>query len=373
MRLLELLHDEALRGDALRVARRLPPPRPDSFVAFAFGDDRRAFAAALFGAWTAGHGAILPENALREFVVPVLARSEVVEFLHDTGAGRGVHVPTLLANAAAGGAAATGLPAPIAGGRTGLVTCTTLPDGGVAERRWTAPELLARVDALTAAADARLAELAGLLSPMFLPSLLLGLLVPMRRRERFRERRPADVAPREVAARTQPVLAPFAAELGAGGAVLPIDGIPEDELPRDQNGRIVRSSLFLRLGRGRDGAAVERELAWREVAPRAAGERRFATVIPQRYAFYEGHFTTYAVLAGAVQLHELVLPCVRRALPALGELLQLEGVKFAARIAPGDAVEVGFVPAVDGRRIVFEIWRGEVRATTGKLVFAEGA
>ena len=102
-------------------------------------------------------------------------------------------------------------------------------------------------------------------------------------------------------------------------------------------------------------------------------EQRYRTQLPRRYAFFEGHFTTYAVLAGGVQLQELVLPCIRAARPAIGPLERLDGVKFLARIAPGDELVVRLSGLAEGRRVQFEIWCGDTRCTSGKLHFAAAA
>ncbi len=140
-------------------------------------------------------------------------------------------------------------------------------------------------------------------------------------------------------------------------------------LPRDENGRIEPAALFLQFGRGRDGRAVVRDLQWTAVDA-APGEHRFRTVVPTRYVFFEGHFTPYPVLAGAVQLQQLVLPCLRRTHPQLGAATRVANVKFLARIAPGDAVEVTIRATAKVDQIDFEIHCGTTRCTAGRLGFA---
>lgn len=146
-----------------------------------------------------------------------------------------------------------------------------------------------------------------------------------------------------------------------------------EAVPRDPNGRVDFGDLCARLGRGRDGARVTRELSWRSELEDGGDEQRYRTQLPRRYAFFEGHFTTYAVLAGGVQLQELVLPCIRAARPAIGPLERLDGVKFLARIAPGDELVVRLSGLSEGRRVQFEIWCGDTRCTSGKLHFAAAA
>ena len=120
---------------------------------------------------------------------------------------------------------------------------------------------------------------------------------------------------------------------------------------------------------GRGGAPVTRTLAWREVA-RGSDEATWRTEIPSDYLFYEGHFEGYPVLAGGVQLHELVLPRLRAAAGDLPALKQLDGVKFLARFVPGDTVDVTLRRLDDPQRVTFEVRRGETRCTTGRMSFA---
>ena len=85
--------------------------------------------------------------------------------------------------------------------------------------------------------------------------------------------------------------------------------------------------------------------------------------------FFEGHFVGHPVLAGAAQLHELVLPCVRRVHDVPFDIAKLQNVKFMARIAPGDEIQVYVRTASSGYS--YEIYRGEERCSAGKLVLRE--
>jgi len=158
-----------------------------------------------------------------------------------------------------------------------------------------------------------------------------------------------------------------AADVLPPGRGLVVRAVPA--LRRGPNGRIPYGDLCALFGRGRDGGVVTRELEWRELPAGADGGRRFGATIPERYAFFEGHFATYPVVAGGVQLHELVMPCVRACGLDHGELRQLDQIKFLGRISPGDVVEVGLRQGAGGR-IEFEICCGDRRCTTGRLTFA---
>ncbi|MBX3464587.1 MAG: hypothetical protein KF830_15570, partial [Planctomycetes bacterium] len=112
-------------------------------------------------------------------------------------------------------------------------------------------------------------------------------------------------------------------------------------------------------------APPRRALAF-TAAPTAPGEpMRFATTVPPDHFGFAGHFPTYPVLSGAVQLHELVLPCLRLAWGQVAPVAFTD-LKFLARIAPGDAVEV-VVRTVGGDRCEFEILRAGTRCSTGRV------
>ena len=122
------------------------------------------------------------------------------------------------------------------------------------------------------------------------------------------------------------------------------------------------------------GAADRAALRWEDGAATRSGSRAtraFRTRIPEDYAHFEGHFPGYPVLAAAVQLHELVLPCLRAARPRSGPIARLSGVKFPGRIVPGDALEVRLGFDEGGREVEFEIARGTERCTHGRLTLAE--
>jgi hypothetical protein len=140
-------------------------------------------------------------------------------------------------------------------------------------------------------------------------------------------------------------------------------------IPRDPNGRPLRAELCLAFGLGRDGQPVTRALSWRAVGA-TANEATWRTEIPSNYIFYEGHFDGYPVLAGGVQLHELVLPRLRAAAGDLPQLEQLDGVKFLARFVPGDTLDLRLNRQPGARKVTFELRRGETRCTAGRLRFA---
>lgn len=465
---------DALWQRAAAIAAILPPPQPGSMVAFAFGEEPIALAAALLGTWLAGHAAALPESARREHIAPILARRDVVAFLHDTGVGRGVFVPRALRDCTLPPIPTTIADAPH---RTLLVTFTNQLEGPLRERRWTSRELSKAVDEIHA--TMRLAPsdvVITALAPTFESAVLAGLLAPLRSGARIASNVAHDVeqllamanrttgaialvppsalamlasstkapalqrifciaTPRpndEIAVRNAHAIevvrvfaggddepsatnalaceqllalpsvrdaaivvteAAAVVAVAAGNAdddhrplielceraarpALPAN-LPTmvrvlEHLPRDENGRIEPATLFLHFGQGRDGLAIVHTLDWLTIGA-SSDEHRFRTAIPKRYAFFQGHFTTYPVLAGAVQLHEMVLPCARRAFPALGSVRRITNIKFLARIAPGDTVDVTIRTTTKAGELDFELHCGDTRCTAGRIAFQHAA
>ena len=383
--------DDGLVQDAQRIAARLAAPSEGSMVALAFGRDRRAFAASLLACWLRGHGAAVVENALRERIMAVLAHPSVVDLLHDTDSGRPLQVPRLLAGpdeACAAFEPAEELPAPM------LAVHVQTEDGDQRWCSWTPDELSAAVEATTRAELCRLDAPA---TPGLLSSLFVDTLAQLRRgaplADEVQQLVPIAIpgAP-VVASRHSETLAALLARDGVEDAAVVhgSDGRPRvavcgpsaeavaaeaadvtalAAIPRDPNGQPLRAELCLLFGLGRDGQPVTRELAWRALGC-ADDEACWQTDLPEDYLFYEGHFDGYPVLAGGVQLHELVLPRLRASTRALPALEQLDGVKFLARFVPGETIDLTLRRQADPRKVTFEIRRGETRCTTGRLQFA---
>ncbi|MFM2417216.1 MAG: hypothetical protein RL385_1939, partial [Pseudomonadota bacterium] len=99
------------------------------------------------------------------------------------------------------------------------------------------------------------------------------------------------------------------------------------------------------------------------------GMHAFQLQVPTDYAYYDGHFAGYPIMAGAVQLGEVVLPCVRRAHPQLGMLQQVTRLKFTGRIQPGDQICVELVRKGEAASVDFTIKRDATLCAGGTLLF----
>ncbi len=145
-----------------------------------------------------------------------------------------------------------------------------------------------------------------------------------------------------------------------------------DRLPREPSGKLPRRPLMALFGLRPDGSPPSTSLTIGEPVADAEDPRVFrATVgVPTDYVHFEGHFDGYPILAGVVQLHELLLPLVERVRPDLGPLQQLQRIKFLGRILPGDELTVTLRFVEDRPDCDFELSKGDARCSAGRLCFA---
>jgi acyl-coenzyme A synthetase/AMP-(fatty) acid ligase len=157
---------------------------------------------------------------------------------------------------------------------------------------------------------------------------------------------------------------------------LPRRILPVDALPKELNGKMPRDRLLRLFGYQADGRPVNWTLEWGEpaIASEADGESLEIPVrVPEDYAWFEGHFEEYAVLAGAAQLKELILPVVARAFPELGAVMAMSRIKFSGRITPGNSLIVRVERCAKKGRVEFEIRKTTGVCARGILSLAEGS
>lgn len=139
-------------------------------------------------------------------------------------------------------------------------------------------------------------------------------------------------------------------------------------LARDVNGALSPSSVLHACGRTGDGAVPTRALQWGEPVVDGA-TWRCSVVLPRDFAGFEGHFVGHPVLSGAVQLHDVVLPALRRAAGRPITVTDYGELKFLARIQPGETIDVTVQANADGRSAAFVLARGDVRCATGRAAW----
>lgn len=322
------LGEAGLRRAVARLAARLPAPTPGSHVVFAFDRDRAAFVVALLAVWQRGHAVALPASARRRHVGPVMARA--VALVHDTGAGLGIDVARLLAE---GGADAGALPAalPLAGPLTVFA-----PDGSLQHRSAAAlaDEIARTITGLALRPGARVANLC---PPHSAAALVPGLLAPLAAG--------ATVTDDPAGAAVVVTPAATAAVPGAAPRTIVIQDPPD--VPPPPPPRCA--------------------LAFAAVPPSDGEHARYRTTVPRDFFGFAGHFPGYPVLSGAVQLHELVLPCLRAAIGTTA-VAAFQDLKFLARIAPGDTIELLLRRDEARGSCEFEIVRGAVKCSAGRVL-----
>lgn len=143
-------------------------------------------------------------------------------------------------------------------------------------------------------------------------------------------------------------------------------------IPKDGLGRLDRSRLCVQFGLGPDGTERRFDVEWGHQTSSSGPppEHRFEATIPENYRWFDGHFETYPILPGAVQLHELVLPCVAKANVVSRSLTSVSQVKFNGRITPGQTLTVILrVPSQEHVDFSIVDAHGKTKAA-GRLVYA---
>jgi len=122
-------------------------------------------------------------------------------------------------------------------------------------------------------------------------------------------------------------------------------------LPREDNGKLVKARLLALFD---DPAAPE--------------QRTIALTIPADWRFFRGHFEDFPILAGVVQLNEIVMRELRACWPEHRHLRRVTGLKFRKPIAPGDALELELVRTPPDK-VAWELRRGTAVASSGTFEF----
>jgi 3-hydroxymyristoyl/3-hydroxydecanoyl-(acyl carrier protein) dehydratase len=100
-----------------------------------------------------------------------------------------------------------------------------------------------------------------------------------------------------------------------------------DELPRSETGKLAKSDLLALFD------------VWRfPRQPLPEGRVRFT--IPHELGYFRGHFDEQPILAGVVQLEQLVLRETRQRFPELSVLSRLSRVKFKRLNKPGEVMDL---------------------------------
>lgn len=149
-------------------------------------------------------------------------------------------------------------------------------------------------------------------------------------------------------------------------------------LPREASGKLRRQDTLRLFGLDDQGKSLSRSVVRMEPATSSRGDAEMPDRVsaefrvPDDYIHYAGHFETYPVMAGAVQLHELLLPLIYEHRPDAGHLHALHRIKFTGRISPGELVRVQleFLESSPELQCAFSCFIGERSVSAGRLSFA---
>jgi 3-hydroxymyristoyl/3-hydroxydecanoyl-(acyl carrier protein) dehydratase len=144
------------------------------------------------------------------------------------------------------------------------------------------------------------------------------------------------------------------------------------ELSREPNGKLPRARLLRLFKLDEQGQPIDFTIPWSAPRTEVTDSHEahvFDVTIPERYGWFEGHFPGYPLLAGAVQIKELVLPAVTRAFPELSTVTEMSNLKFTGRILPGDALVVRVARERGQGAVHFEVKNASATCTTGKIAF----
>ncbi len=146
-------------------------------------------------------------------------------------------------------------------------------------------------------------------------------------------------------------------------------------LPREASGKLPRRPLMAVFGLRPDGSPPSLTLNVSDPVtdPDDPSVVTCTVGVPDDYVHFDGHFDTYPILAGVVQLHELLLPLITRVRPQLGPLRELLRVKFLGRIVPGDEITVTLRFADEHPDCDFELTKPGTRCSAGRLRFTAPA
>jgi acyl-coenzyme A synthetase/AMP-(fatty) acid ligase len=100
-------------------------------------------------------------------------------------------------------------------------------------------------------------------------------------------------------------------------------------LPREDNGKLTRERLLALFGRA--AAALQAPDVERHTQP---------FHVPADWKYFQGHFEGFPLVAGVVQMTEIVLPGVTARWPHLRRPRRLMNLKFRSPINPGDGIEL---------------------------------
>jgi hypothetical protein len=139
-----------------------------------------------------------------------------------------------------------------------------------------------------------------------------------------------------------------------------------DRLPRESNGKLMRSRLLRLFGYDDAGSPLSKTVEYgaQNETPELVTTR---VTVPTDYYPFCGHFDLYPVLAGAVQVQHVLMPLINKFRPEWEAPSGLRKVKFTERIQPGDVLEAALAFAQSS--VHFSLSKGARVCASGTLTF----
>jgi acyl-coenzyme A synthetase/AMP-(fatty) acid ligase len=129
-------------------------------------------------------------------------------------------------------------------------------------------------------------------------------------------------------------------------------------LPREDSGKLTRERLLALFGRAGAAATAERHAQ--------------PFHVPADWKYFQGHFEGFPLVAGVVQMTEIVLPGIAARWPHLRHPRRVTNLKFRSPINPGDGISVELT-LLAPHKVGFALRRRDDLMSSGALEFAAEA
>lgn len=134
-------------------------------------------------------------------------------------------------------------------------------------------------------------------------------------------------------------------------------------LPRNSQGKLAAADF--------SAALAQRPLAplWQPGQCDHADEMHFHAVVPLDLRYFSGHFDTFPLVPGVVQL-QWALAQARQALGLAAPVARVENLKYQQFLRPADTVNLHLHWQADKQKLLFKLDNGSAVCASGRVVFA---
>jgi acyl-coenzyme A synthetase/AMP-(fatty) acid ligase len=136
-------------------------------------------------------------------------------------------------------------------------------------------------------------------------------------------------------------------------------------IPEDDRGKTSDASLAALFADGQGRVVLMPEFTTRTTG---ADDASFQIHLPENLFYFEGHFEDTPILAGVVQL-DWAIEFARQHLAIPGAFQRIEALKFFNVLMAGDDVTLTLGYDRDAGRLKFDYVSGEIRHSSGRVIF----